>query len=132
MGQRFTCGRGNCNRFIEGRQAYDELAAKAGSFTRRLHGSRMNLYQETYKSQPDAEAALGAVEGIVYLSEEVEDGCEFFLVNTDAIVGHAEDSLIARVNKIELDSSTVVRVFRGIIEKIGENLSHAYRIGIHW
>ena len=78
-----------------------------GALLMRLHGPSVQLHQKAHQRQPDAQTALGAVERIVDLREEVEDGCELLRGDADAVVAHAEDGLIARPGELEIDFSSV-------------------------
>ncbi len=78
---------------IECRQPDDELAAAVGAFATGLHGTTVELNQPAHKREPDAEAALRAIERVVNLSKKLEDGCEFLSGYTNAVIAYAENGL---------------------------------------
>ena len=68
-----------------------------------LHGSAVHFDQPAHQREPDSEAALRAVERVVDLGEEVEDGRELFGGDADAVIAYAEDGLAVRRATLEID-----------------------------
>ena len=87
----------------------------------------VQLGQAADERQADAQAALGPIERLVGLDEQVEDVLLHLRGDPDARVADGQDRLIVLAARRGRDSAARIRVLRGVIQQVGDDLLQARR-----
>jgi hypothetical protein len=100
------------------RQRDHELAAAAEALGEGEHLAAVQLHQPLDQRQPDAEAADGAIDGLVGLREQLEHARQHLGAHADAVVAHADDRFVLVGAGSEADVTAAVGVLGGVVEQV--------------
>ena len=93
--------------------------------------SAVELDQAAHDGQSDAESALGAIERLVGLRKEIEDGRRQIVGNADPVVAHTKDHFGAVPLDRELDAAPFIGVLRGVVQQVPQDLRETRGVGMH-
>ncbi len=114
----------------EQRQADDEIAAMTGTLALDGDGAAVQLGQAADERQADTQAALGPVERLVDLDEEVEDVPLHLGGDPDAGVPYGQDGFVALSCQGDRNSASRLGVLGGVIQQIRDDLLQAGRVSL--
>ena len=112
-----------------GRRTVNSLP-RPGPVAGGLDRAAVHLDQPLHQRQPDAQAALRAVERAIDLREEVEHLGQHLRGNADAGVAHAEHRLLPFPRRGNPDRAALRRVLGGVVEQVGEHLRQPGLVGV--
>src|SRR5438128_3473816 len=94
----------------------------------------MQFDQTPDQGETDAQPALGAIERMVNLGEEVKDVSEHFRGDADAAVAHAEYGVRAFARDTQAYAAAFLSELGGVVEKVGQHLreSRPIRLDVDW
>ena len=90
----------------------------------------MDFDQSLHQRQPNAQAALGAVQRPLCLREEIEDAREEVGSDADARIPHTHHGFIAFLLDAQPDATAFVGVLGGVVEQVHHHLFDAGRVGV--
>ena len=91
----------------------------------------MQLGQAAHQGQPDAEAAVRAVEVALALHERLEYAADQVRRHAGAVVGDGEYRLVALLRHAHGDGSARGSVFEGVADEVGDDLLDAGEVRVH-
>ena len=90
----------------------------------------MHLDEALHQREPDAEAALGAVDRDLALREEIEDRFEHVLPDADAVVGDGDDAEAVLEACLHRDGATRGRELGGVHDEVRDRLLQPHRVHV--
>src|SRR5690606_27251625 len=111
------------------RQAHQELATTARSFTARLDPTTMQPDNAAHQREADAQTALGAVTPAPDLDERVKDPPQHVRWNAHAVIAHRDLHIFSGAPRSQTDVAAAWRVLGGIVEQVRKHLREPDGIG---
>ena len=108
-----------------------DLGALVDAGARGAHAAAVHLDDLPHQREPDAEPAVGAVEGAVDLGEEVEDVAQHLRRNADPVVAHRDHRLVLLGMELEPDAPAFRGVLGGVVEEVADHLGQAGGVALH-
>src|SRR6185369_17560175 len=107
-----------------------ELATAPRPLATNRDASAMQLDEPLRDREPDAEAALRAIERLIALHEQIEDVRQDLRIDADALIAHANlhDALDPR--QTDLNAPLVRRELRCIRQQVADHLREPVRIAV--
>ena len=112
------------------RQSHDEAADTAFAVALSLNFATVQPDEAFHQSEADSKAVPCAVARSVKLRKQIEYSRQHFRWNSDSTISHAHDDFIAIARRHDFNASAPIRVFRGVIQQIAENLRQSNRVGV--
>src|SRR6185369_15789527 len=88
----------------------------------------MQLDDALHERQPDSQTALGALERLIRLREQIKHPGQKVRRNTYAVVAHAQLDTAASCLSTHVDVPSLGSVFGSVVENIGEHLDEACQV----
>ncbi len=122
-----TGGRGSSGRSVTGpqRQRHDELAAPVRSPASHLHAAAVHQHELLDERESQPQALVIPFHGSSAALEAFEDTVESRGLDAEPVVLHDDPHGLGFLLGLQQDVSAGGRVFRGVVQQVGEDLSQA-------
>src|SRR5688572_24298329 len=112
------------------RQAHAEATAFADTLAGGFYPAAVHLSQPAHQRKSYPETALIASSAALAAREDLEQLRKLLRRNTVAAVADRDERCVAVATRGDLDLPALVRVLRGVVEQVAEDLREPHRIGI--
>src|SRR5262245_1346864 len=129
-GRRLDRRRLHRRRAFQRRETYGEHAALAKAGAGRIDATAVELDETAHEAQADAQPAGGSIEIALALHEQLEHGRQQLRRDTGALVGDAQNRLVALAAHAHPDGAAARRELQRVRQEVHDDLLEAHAVGL--